>query len=268
MCLSIVGCRPATRAKSHVALTSSFRGYQPKVARAFRLRDPQSIELPTPRVAFSPHLLAVRVSCLAFQRCLRRTRFFTGLRPSEEIALEVDDCDLVQGEIQVNKARGMRRDRDRTKNSEDRIVELCPRALDVLKRQLALRARLKLAGEIHHENVFFWGDGSPIRSLNDPYDCWHWTLERLKNRYRPPYNARHSSVSWNLMLGKNRLWVSKNHGHSVTTMFTGYAAWIEGAKEADIAAIRQAMDASAYAARAMLPTRSPPKGQAVPGICQ
>ena len=55
-------------------------------------------------------------------------RFFTGLRPSEQIALRVDDCDLSQGKILVNKARVMKRDKDRTKTGEDRIVELCPRA--------------------------------------------------------------------------------------------------------------------------------------------
>lgn len=51
-------------------------------------------------------------------------RFFTGLRPSEQIALRVTDCDLVQGKISVTKARVMARDKDRTKTSEDRLVEL------------------------------------------------------------------------------------------------------------------------------------------------
>jgi integrase len=32
-------------------------------------------------------------------------RFFTGLRPSEEIALVLSDLDLVNGLISVNKAR-------------------------------------------------------------------------------------------------------------------------------------------------------------------
>lgn len=50
----------------------------------------------------------------------------------------------------------MARDKDRTKTSEDRIVELCPRALEVLKRHLAFRARMKLAGKIRHDEV--WGD--------------------------------------------------------------------------------------------------------------
>jgi len=42
------------------------------------------------------------------------------------------------------------------------------------------------------------------------------------------------------MLGKNLLWVAKQHGHSVEVMLRTYAAWIEGATDADI----QAMDAS------------------------
>jgi integrase len=56
-------------------------------------------------------------------------RFFNALRPSEDIALRVTDCDLMQGKISVTKARVMARDKDRTKTSEDRLVELCRRAL-------------------------------------------------------------------------------------------------------------------------------------------
>jgi integrase len=70
-------------------------------------------------------------------------RFFTGLRPSEQIALLVSDCDIAQGKISVTKARVMTRDKDRTKTSEDRIIELCPRALEVLKRHLALPGATK-----------------------------------------------------------------------------------------------------------------------------
>ena len=128
-----------------------------------------------------------------------------------------------------------------TKTERKLVVELCPRALEVLKRQLALRAKLKLAGKIPHENVFFRDNGSQIRNLNDPEDCWRWTLKRLKVRYRDPYSARHSSVSWNLMAGKNILWVAKQYGHSVSTMLTTYAAWTEGATDADVEAIKRAI---------------------------
>ncbi len=43
------------------------------------------------------------------------------------------------------------------------------------------------------------------------------------------------------MLGKNPLWVALQHGHRIATMLTVYAAWIEGARECDTAAIRRAM---------------------------
>jgi hypothetical protein len=39
------------------------------------------------------------------------------------------------------------------------------------------------------------------------------------------------------MIGKNPVWVAKQHGHSVATMFRVYTAWVEGAGECDIAAI-------------------------------
>jgi len=61
----------------------------------------------------------------------------------------VTDCDVAQGKVKIDKARVVARDKDRTKTSEDRIIELCPRALHVLKRHLALRARLKLEGKIN-----------------------------------------------------------------------------------------------------------------------
>src|SRR5882757_2197300 len=49
------------------------------------------------------------------------------------------------------------------------------------------------------------------------------------------------SVSWNLMLGRNPLLVAKEHGHRVLTMLTVYAAWTDGAVEADLIALREAM---------------------------
>ncbi len=170
-------------------------------------------------------------------------RFFTGLRPSEQFALLVEDCDLEQGKLKVTKARVMNRDKDRTKTGVDRIVELCPRALEVLKRQLALRERMKQAGRIKHDHLFFRANGKPFGLIRHPYDRWRWSLSMtVKGRYREPYNARHSFVSWNLMLGKNLLWVAKQHGHSVQTMLDTYATWIDGSQQEDIEAIRQAME--------------------------
>jgi integrase len=179
------------------------------------------------------------------QRNYDEFRFFTGLRPSEQIALLVSDCDLVQGTIAITKARVMARDKDRTKTSEDRTVALCPRALEVLKRQLALRERWQRLGvRIDHEHVFFKDDGEPIRHLHYGWKRWRHSIERLGLRLRSPYKARHSFITWNLMIGKNPLWVAKQHGHSAHLMLDVYANWIEGTGAFEITAIEQAMQRS------------------------
>jgi integrase len=103
-------------------------------------------------------------------------RFFTGLRPSEQIALVLSDIDLANGIISVNKARVAGVDRNKTKTSEDRRVQLCPRALSVLRRHLRLRAALSAAGKMDHEHVFFAETGEALLSLQNPQRRWRKTL--------------------------------------------------------------------------------------------
>ena len=169
-------------------------------------------------------------------------RFFTGLRQSEEIMLETGDCDLRRGLISITKARVLGREKDRTKTREDRDISLCGRAAEVLKRQLALRDQLVRDGKIDHDLVFFQEDGAPIVNLSYPYDRWRYVVEQIGVRYREPYNARHSYISWRLMAGHNILLVAQEDGHSVQTMLTTYAAWTKGATDTDVAAIKRAME--------------------------
>jgi integrase len=71
---------------------------------------------------------------------------------------------------------------------------------------------------------FFTGLRPPpewIALLVADYDARHRTLSvttarvaGVDRRYRKPYAARHSSESWNLMIGRNPLSVAKRHGHS------------------------------------------------------
>jgi integrase len=172
-------------------------------------------------------------------------RFFTGMRPSEQIALLVTDFDIGSGTLKVNKACVAGVDKDSTKTGEDRRITLCPRALEVMTRQLELRERLKRAGKVDHDRLIFKATGGAIRILQYPHRRWRRTLLRQSGiRYRRPYCARHTSVSWDLMVGRNPLWVAKKHGHSITTMLRAHAAWTENAVEADIGAIKDAMAAS------------------------
>jgi integrase len=103
---------------------------------------------------------------------------------------------------------------------------------------------------------FFLEDGS---STSDPeITRWRWSesIKALNIRRRGPYHARHSSVTWQLMLGKNLLWVAKQHGHSVEVMLRMYAAWLDGATHADIYAIKKAMEKRPDARAALLDSRT------------
>jgi len=102
-------------------------------------------------------------------------RLFTGMRPSEEIALVLSDIDLINGTVSVNKARVAGIDRDQTKTGDDRRVALCTRALAVLRRQLALRAQLEAAGFIRHDHVFFHETGEPFWNLQIQAKRWRAT---------------------------------------------------------------------------------------------
>jgi hypothetical protein len=187
-------------------------------------------------------------------------RFFTGLRPSEQIALLTSDYDPVQGTISVTKACVGGIDQDCTKTGDDRVMVLCPRASEVLTRHFSLRCRMVAAGLTDHDHLFFQRDGAPIQHLRYAYHRWKKTLQRAPAiRYRRPYAARHSSVSWNLMIGSSPLWVAKQHGHSVATMFRAYAAWTGGASESEIGLIKKAMGLMPHERR-----RGPSKSKAHP----
>jgi len=191
--------------------------------------------------------------------------FFTGVRQSEQFALELSDCNLLKGSISITKAVVLSRKKNRTKTNEDRVIELCPRALEVLRRQLALRERMKAAGKIRHRCVFFTETGEPFQTVYLPYNRWREVMESLPIPYRKPYNRRHSYISWRLMIGHNRLLVAEEDGHSVTTMEKRYAAWIQGTSTDDLEMIREAMansprNAEAGTKNVEIPPQSPEAG--------
>jgi hypothetical protein len=92
-------------------------------------------------------------------------------------------------------------DKDVTKIGEDRRIVLCPRAIAVVERELRLRERMVRADLIEHDHLFFTDSGASTPEVEYPYVRWQRTLNRLAIRYHKPYAARHTSVSWNLMIG-------------------------------------------------------------------
>jgi len=103
-------------------------------------------------------------------------RFFTGLRPSEQIAPIVSDYDGARGALDVTKARVNGTDKDSIKTGDDRRIDLRARAIAVLRRHLALRDELVHSGRIDHSHLFFKANGQPLCNLQYPGTRWQRTL--------------------------------------------------------------------------------------------
>jgi len=160
--------------------------------------------------------------------------FFSGLRPSEQVALQWSDVDLVHNTVMVRRVRVMARNKDRTKTHVARLVELNDRAAGVIQRQ---RARTQM------KNVeVFWNPhtGKVYRDEQTQRLAWTRVLKLCGVRYRPPKECRDTSVTLALMAGANPVWVANQHGHSLVVMMKDYAKWIPNAdRGVNIAAVNR-----------------------------
>lgn len=159
--------------------------------------------------------------------------FFSGLRPSEQIALRWTRADLRSGTVKVDTALTRGKEKG-TKTSSVRVVELSGRALRVLERQ---RARTQLAGG----HVFLDRAGQPFAGTDGPLNEW-WkpAMKVSKLRYRDARQTRHTFATMCLMAGNRPAWAAGQLGHSPEMFFRVYSRWIKGA---DHGAERNALDA-------------------------
>jgi len=95
-------------------------------------------------------------------------RFFTGLRPSEQIALAVTDFDATRGTLSVNKARVDGFNQSTTKTRQDRLFELCPRALAVLERSSSCVSNCGVPGGSATAASSSWKTDRRFRILSIP----------------------------------------------------------------------------------------------------
>ena len=92
---------------------------------------------------------SVSRSCHLYVSCHLRGNFFSGLHPSEEIALVVTDYDAAHGVLSITKARVLGIDKDVTKTGEDRRIRLCRRAITVMSVSSACEPCHSLSQAVH-----------------------------------------------------------------------------------------------------------------------
>lgn len=150
--------------------------------------------------------------------------FFSGVRPSEEIALMWGDVDWRRSTVSVRRAKVWGEEKDRVKNFVARDIELTARALAALQRQ---KAHTFLAqGQIFHNPH----TGRPWANVEHQRRLWGRAFPHTKLRYREPYQTRHTFASQAIMAGANPAWVARQLGHvNMGMLLKVYAKWIDAA---------------------------------------
>jgi integrase len=160
---------------------------------------------------------------------LYQLAFYTGMRPSEIIALQWSDIDMKKRRLTVSHVRVYGEDKARTKTGYNRTIDLNAKAHEALTRQRRLTA-------LQGDDVFLAPKtGSPYANeatLREKH--WKPALKSLGLEYREPYQTRHSYASWMLMANANLKWVSMQMGHSMQELLKTYGRWIERADQGPV----------------------------------
>jgi integrase len=152
--------------------------------------------------------------------------FFTGLRPSEIMALEWDNVDLNRKTIHIDRAVVLKRLKKPKTKAGIRDVMLLPPALAALEAQ-----KRHTYGK--RDQVFVNPHaGNPWIEDQQIWRWWKRVLQRANVAYRNVYQCRHTYASTMLSNGENMLWVATQMGHKDTEMIIRvYAQWIPNSSE-------------------------------------
>ena len=146
--------------------------------------------------------------------------FFTGMRPSEQIALKWDNIDFNRAKINVVDARVMGEESSPKTVASRRAIDMLPPVKEALERQ----SEKTFLGSPY---VFVSKEGSIVDINNLRKRTWYPALKEAGLRRRTMYEARHTFATLMLSTGENPNWISRMMGHtSVEMLFKKYNGYI------------------------------------------
>jgi len=147
------------------------------------------------------------------------TQFWTGMRPSEALALRWGDIDLKAGKASITKSRYYGAENPTKTAASERDVNLLPMVVDALK-------AIKPLHVTEGEYVFKNQEGSPINEDKWRKKHWYRALRVLGIRPRKFYATKHTYISVALSAGVNIKWLAEQCGTSVAMIEKHYGRYI------------------------------------------
>jgi integrase len=146
------------------------------------------------------------------------TLFYTGVRPSEAVALRVRSVDLSAGTLFVERSRSLGAEAAPKTAAAARVVRITPRNVEILEQVIELRAA-------PDDYVFKNTLGEPVDQRSF-YKLFCAAQRALGIRLRDLYATKDTYVSVALTKGVNLNWLSEQTGVAETTLRTHYGRFI------------------------------------------
>lgn len=146
--------------------------------------------------------------------------FFTGMRPSEQIALKWDGIDFKRDMLSVVDARVMGVESSPKTRESRRVINMLPMVKESLQKQ-SEQTFLK------SPYVFVSKKGKIISIDNHRKRVWYPALKKAEITTRNMYQTRHTFATLMLSTGENPNWIARVMGHTnVEMLFKKYNAYI------------------------------------------
>jgi integrase len=148
-------------------------------------------------------------------------QFFTGMRPSESIALRLRDIDFEAGTVSINKSRHLRAEGKPKTEDSQRIIKLPVGVLELIK-------AIRLPWETPDSFVFYNRIGGAIDGNDWSKRYWRTICEKAGVRAkRKFYCTRHTFITEALKRGENPKAVADHCGTSLTMIQKNYSARLQ-----------------------------------------
>ncbi len=140
-----------------------------------------------------------------------------GLRPSEAIGLRWGHVDLLHRQVTISESmprgEGSARKRKGTKTGSVRVLDLTDRMVSILEGRKPVDATPE-------DLVFPSPKGKAIDDHNFSQRVWRSICEKAGVTYRPPYNCRHTMLSYAIEEGATLLQAAAIAGHANARMIS------------------------------------------------